>query len=252
MQQREKIIEIKNIDKSFGGVHAINNLSFNIHKGEILGLIGPNGCGKSTLVNIISGFYIQDKGEIIYYPESGHGISLKEQPVYERAKLGIGRTFQTPKPFSDMTVFENIYTIALLYKKSFKEAKETAEEIIDFIGFSKFANEKCTKLPIEKRKLLDMARALAIGPKIMMLDECLAGLTPGEMEESLEMVKKINQRGVTILFIEHVMSAVTKLCSRVIVMEEGRYMVEGGPMEVMKKPEVIKAYLGEDYKDVYA
>jgi len=251
-QKHDKIIELKNLDKSFGGVHAINNLSFNIYKGEILGLIGPNGCGKSTLVNIISGFYIQDKGEILYYPENDSSISLKEQQVYERARMGIARTFQTPKPFSDMTVFENIFTVALLYNKTFREAKEAAEEIIDFIGFSKLASEKCTKLPIEKRKLLDMARALAIRPKIMMLDECLAGLTPGEMEESLEMVKKINKRGVTILFIEHVMAAVTKLCSRVIVMEEGRYMVEGEPMEVMKKPEVIKAYLGEDYKNVYA
>lgn len=250
--KHEKIIELKNVDKSFGGVHAINDLSFCIYKGEILGLIGPNGCGKSTLVNLITGVYIQDKGEILYYDESGSRISLKDQPVYKRARFGIGRTFQTPKPFSDLTVFESIYTIAMMYNKTLKEAKRRAEEIISFVGFSEIANEKCSKLPIEKRKWLDMARVLAINPRIIMLDECLAGLTPGEMEESLDMVRKINQKGITILFIEHVMSAVTRLCDRVIVMEEGRYMAEGTPMEVMKKPEVIKAYLGEDYKNAYA
>ncbi len=251
-QKHDKIIELKNVDKSFGGVHAIDNLSFTIYQGEILGLIGPNGCGKSTSVNLMTGVYIQDKGEILYYREDGSTISLKDQPVTNRAKYGIGRTFQTPKPFSDMTVFENIYTIAMIYNKTLKECKQIADEIIDFVGFSDIAYEKCTKLPIEKRKWLDMARVLAIRPRILMLDECLAGLTPSEMETSLDMVRKINRKGITILFIEHVMSAVTKLCSRVIVMEEGHFMTEGDPAQVMKKPEVIRAYLGEDYKDANA
>lgn len=251
-QKQKKIIELKNADKSFGGVHAINGLSFSIYEGEILGLIGPNGCGKSTSVNLMTGVYMQDKGEILYYTEDGSSVSLKEQSVPNRAKLGIGRTFQTPKPFSDLTVFENIYTVAMLYNKTLKEARQKAEEIISFVGFSDIANEKCTKLPIEKRKWLDMARVLAINPRILMLDECLAGLTPSEMDESLEMVRKINKQGITVLFIEHVMSAVTQLCNRVVVMEEGRFMTEGDPLEVMKKPEVIRAYLGEDYKDADA
>ncbi|MBE6905564.1 MAG: ABC transporter ATP-binding protein [Ruminococcaceae bacterium] len=244
----KKIIELKNVDKSFGGVHAINNLSFSVYEGEILGLIGPNGCGKSTSVNLMTGVYIHDKGEIIYYNADGGAVALKEQSVPDRAKLGMGRTFQTPKPFADLTVFENIYTIAMLYNRTLKEAYKAAEEIVKFVQLDDIAEQKCTKLPIEKRKWLDMARVLATRPRILMLDECLAGLTPSEMETSLDMVRKINKQGITVLFIEHVMSAVTKLCNRVVVMEEGHFMTEGDPLEVMKKPEVIRAYLGEDYK----
>jgi ABC-type branched-subunit amino acid transport system ATPase component len=247
--KQNKILELNNVDKSFGGIHAIDGLSFGIYEGEILGLIGPNGCGKSTAVNIITGVYMQDKGDIIYRCADGGQMFLRKQLVSNRAKAGIGRTFQTPKPFSDLTVFENIYTIAMVYNQSMKGAREAAEEIVHFVGFEAIADSKCTKLPIEKRKWLDMARVLATQPRLLMLDECLAGLTPGEMETSLEMVRKINQTGITILFIEHVMSAVTQLCSRVVVMEEGHFMVEGHPEEVMKMPQVIKAYLGEDYQN---
>lgn len=248
----DKIMELLHVDKSFGGVHAINDLSFSIYEGEILGLIGPNGCGKSTSVNLMTGVYTQDKGDILYYGKDGAVQHLKKQSVPDRARAGIGRTFQTPKPFSDLTVFENIYTIAMVYNKSMKQAKAAAEEIVEFVSLGDIAHSKCTKLPIEKRKWLDMARTLASNPRILMLDECLAGLTPSEMDESLNIVRKINSRGVTILFIEHVMSAVTQLCSRVVVMEEGHFMTEGDPLEVMKMPEVIKAYLGEDYQNADA
>jgi ABC-type branched-subunit amino acid transport system ATPase component len=244
---RKKILEIKNMDKSFGGVHAVNSLSFDIYEGEILGLIGPNGCGKSTAVNLITNVYKIDSGELIYHGNDGKKNILLNQSTPLRAKMGITRTFQTPKPFSDMTVFDNIYTVAMLYNKSMKEARSQTEQIIEFLGFTKVSNEKATKLPIEKRKWMDMARALAAKPRILMLDECLAGLTPSEIENSLEVVRKINRQGITILFIEHVMSAVVNLCQRVVVMLEGRHLTEGIPKDVMKKPEVIRAYLGEEY-----
>lgn len=245
----KKIMELRNVYKSFGGVKAINDLSFNIYEGEILGLIGPNGCGKSTSVNLMTGVYIQDKGDIIYHTAEGKEVYLKDQPVTQRARMGMGRTFQTPKPFSDLTVLENIYTVAMLYNKSMKDAYRIAEEIVEFVGMEDLSGSKCDKLPIEKRKCLDMARVLAMKPRLLMLDEALAGLTPTEMEDSLEMIRKINKRGITVLFIEHVMTAVTKLCGRVVVMEEGHFMTEGNPMEVMKKPEVIRAYLGGDYQN---
>jgi len=245
--ERKKIMEIKNMDKSFGGNHAVDSFSFNIYEGEILGLIGPNGCGKSTAVNLITGVYTIDSGDVIYYGKDGEKHILSKQSTPLRAKMGIARTFQTPKPFSDMTVFDNIYTAAMLYNKSLKEARRQTEEIIEFLGFIKVSNEKSTKLPIEKRKWMDMARALAAKPRILMLDECLAGLTPSEIEESLEIVRKINRQGITILFIEHVMSAVVNLCQRVVVMLEGRHLTEGIPKDVMKEPEVIRAYLGEGY-----
>ena len=245
---RKMIMEVIKLDKSFGGNHAVNGFNFNIYEGEILGLIGPNGCGKSTVVNLITGVYKHDSGDIIYYGKDGTKHFLDKQSTPAKAKMGITRTFQTPKPFSDMTVFDNIYAVAMLYNKSLKEARRHTEEIIDFVGFAGISNVKSTKLPIEKRKWMDMARALAAKPRILMLDECLAGLTPSETEESLEIVRKINKQGITILFIEHVMSAVVNLCERVVVMLEGRYLTEGVPRDVMKEPEVIRAYLGEGYK----
>lgn len=245
---REKILEIKNLDKSFGGVHAIRDLSFEVYAGEILGLIGPNGSGKSTCVNLITGVYIQDKGSIVFKGST----ELKKQSVAKRARMGLGRTFQSPRPFLNHTVYESVYTISLLYNKSSKTAAEKTGEIIEIMGFNSIANTLCSKLPIEKRKWLDMARVLASDPKILMLDECLAGLTPIEMEESINFVRKINSRGITILFIEHVMSAVSKLCTRVVVLNEGSLLSEGDPQVVMREDAVIKAYLGEDYVDADA
>ena len=163
------IIQVKGLDKSFAGVHAVNNFSFDIYEGEILGLIGPNGCGKSTSVNLMTGVYTQDSGEILYYGKDGKVHDLKDQAPPARAKLGIGRTFQTPKPFTDMTVFENVYAIAMLYNKTLKEARAKTEEIISFVGFSEIADMKCTKLPIEKRKWLDMARVLALTNEVLFL-----------------------------------------------------------------------------------
>ena len=247
MAEIKKVLQIKDLDKSFGGVHAINHLSFDVYEGEILGLIGPNGSGKSTCVNLITGVYIQDHGDIIFKDN----IHLKKQSIEDRARMGLGRTFQTPRPFLDLTVWESIYTIALLYNKTMKEAAARADEIIDMIGFHDIANLVCHKLPIEKRKWLDMARALAINPSIMMLDECLAGLNPIEMESSIEFVKKLNAQGITVIFIEHVMSAVSKLCTRVVVLSEGSLLSQGDPKQVMQEEKVIKAYLGEDYVNEY-
>jgi len=237
-------LESPDLDKSFGGIHAINHLNFDVREGEILGLIGPNGSGKSTCVNLITGVYIQDSGDIVY--QGRH--HLKKQSVPDRAFLGLGRTFQSPKPFSNLTVFDSVYTVAMLHAKHMKDAARKAEEILALVGFTDLSEQLCSKLPIEKRKWLDMARVLAINPRLLMLDECLAGLTPSEMQDSITLVKKINATGITVLFIEHVMAAVTQLCTRVVVLNEGKLLSEGNPAVVMKEEAVIKAYLGEDYK----
>jgi len=240
-----KLLQIVDLDKSFGGVHAINHLSFDVYEGEILGLIGPNGSGKSTCINLITGVYMQDSGEMIY-----QGARLKKQSIPDRAFMGLGRTFQSPKPFTNLTVRDSVYTIAMLHNRSMRAAGEKADEIIEMVGFTGIAHTLCSKLPIEKRKWLDMARVLAINPKLLMLDECLAGLTPIEMEDSIALVKKINGTGITVLFIEHVMSAVTKLCHRVVVLNEGKLLSHGDPAAVMREEAVVKAYLGEDYENV--
>lgn len=237
-----KILELKELDKSFGGVHAVNHVSFHVNEGEILGLIGPNGSGKSTCVNLISGVEIQDSGKIIF---DGH--ELKRQKVPDRALMGMGRTFQSPRPFLNMTPWESVYTIALRYSRTNQEAKEKTEKVLEMMNFNDVVYEVSSKLPIERRKWLDMARVLVTNPKLIMLDECLAGLLPNELEESLNLIRKINDEGITILFIEHVMSAVVALCHRVVVLNEGTLLCEGKPADVMNDVAVIKAYLGEDY-----
>ena len=238
-----KLLQIQDLDKSFAGVHAINHLSFDIYEGEILALIGPNGCGKSTCVNLISGVYIQDSGKIVFDNEH----ELYRQKIQERARMGVGRTFQSPKPFTNLTVRDSVLTIALLYNKTWKKAEEKTDEMLEFLDLASYAQILSGKLPIEKRKWLDMARVMVTDPKLLMLDECLAGLTPSELDNSLSIVKRINQRGITILFIEHVISAVMQLCDRIVVMNEGHLLTEGDPKTVMANPDVIRAYLGGDY-----
>ncbi|WP_157910204.1 ABC transporter ATP-binding protein [Petroclostridium xylanilyticum] len=238
----KKILKINNLDKSFGGVHAVNNVSFEVEEGEILGLIGPNGSGKSTCVNLISGVYTPDSGEVIF-----NGQNITKMPVPNRADIGIGRTFQSPKPFTNLTVYDSVFTIALLHHKHMKDAVKKTKEILELTGLANLSDVKSGKLPIEKRKWLDLARILAIHPKLIMLDEVMAGLNPSEMEESIKLVQKINREGITIIFIEHVMTAVMKLCHRVIVLNEGSLLSQGMPSEVMQEEAVIKAYLGGGY-----
>ena len=237
-------LKLRNLHKSFGGVHAVDNVSFDVYQGEILGLIGPNGSGKSTTVNLISGVYELDAGEILFEDQLINKLSIPK-----RSRIGIGRTFQSPKPFTGLTVFESVFTIAIQFM-SFKDAEKKALEILKTTDLYDVKDWKSERLPIERRKWLDMARILATDPKIIMLDEVMAGLNPSEIETSIEMVRRINQQGITILFIEHVMKAVVKLCHRIVVLNEGKLLCTGKPDEVMNNPEVVKAYLGGGFKHV--
>lgn len=236
------ILEIKDIYKAFGGVKAVNHVSFALEAGEFLGLIGPNGSGKSTCVNLISGVYTPDSGDVLF-----KGESLLNLSIAQRSRKGIGRTFQTPKPFMGLTVFDSVFTV-FLQAFGYKEAAKKTYEILDMVGLSSFASMLCDKLPIEKRKWLDMARVLATDPKVIMLDEVMAGLNPTEMDESMELVRRINQTGISIIFIEHVMRAVVNLCQRIVVLADGELLSEGSPEKVMNEKCVIEAYLGGGYK----
>lgn len=235
----EKILSVDKLNKHFQGVRAVSNVTFDMNKGEILGLIGPNGSGKSTLVNLISGFEKADSGRIFV-----EGNDITGKSISDINFEGIGRTFQSPKTFLNLTVYESIYIGAIVHLKTKALAEKTTREVIEFMDFSNIAKTECSKLSIEKRKWLDMARILPSKPKLLMLDESLAGLNPKEMDESIQLIKKINQTGISILFIEHVMSAVVKLCGRVIVLNEGSVLCEGVPQEVMNDGRVIEAYLG--------
>lgn len=234
------LLDVDSISISFGGIKAVQNVSFQIHQGEILGLIGPNGSGKSTCVNMIAGNYKPDSGKITF-----DGVVLTQShKIHDRSRLGIGRTFQTPKPFGHLSVFQNVFSIALL-NHNFEDARLKTEEVLQMTKLEDVQNVRSEKLPIEKRKWLDFARILTTDPKLVMLDECLGGLTASEMEESLELVRKINQEtGISILFIEHVIKAVANLCGRVVVFNEGHLLAEGEPLEVLKRPEVVSAYIG--------
>ena len=236
------ILEIRDLCKFFGGVKAVNHVSFCLEEGEILGLIGPNGSGKSTTVNLISGIYAPDGGDVIY-----QGESLLRYSIPQRSHKGIGRTFQTPKPFLGLSVFDSVYTIALQFG-TYRQAAERTNEILKMTELDELAPLKCDKLPIEKRKWLDMARILATTPKVIILDEVMAGLNPSEIDESIGLIKRINEQGVSIIFIEHVMRAVTSLSHRIVVLDEGKFLCEGTPETVMNDPRVIEAYLGGGHK----
>lgn len=237
------LLEAKDISHSFGGVKAVQNVSFSVAKGEILGLIGPNGSGKSTTVNMITGALSLDTGEIVY-----EGKVLSQRfGIAQRCRIGLARTFQSPRPFGNLTVYNNIFTIAL-QNYGFAEAAEKTEHILELTGLKPLESFVSAKLSVEKRKWLDLARVLATDPKLIMMDEVLAGLNPSEMDESLKLVRKINEEeGMTILFIEHVMRAVVSVCSRVVVLNEGHLLCEGQPGEVLCRKEVVEAYLGGGY-----
>ena len=234
-----KLLEVTDLSISFGGIKAVQNLTFHIEEGEVLALIGPNGSGKSTTVNMVSGVYIQNSGSSVF---EGKRIPEK-MSIAERAKIGIARTFQTPKPFSHLSVYDNIYTIAL-QKNSKAQAAELTDEILNLTKLYDLKDARSGKLSIEKRKWMDLARCMAVKPKLIMMDEVMAGLNPSEMEDSLELVRTINKEGITVLFIEHVMKAVVSVCTRAIVLNQGRLLCEGEPMEVLNNPEVVAAYLG--------
>jgi len=239
----EQILEIKGLNKSFGGVHAVADVSFSVSKGEMMGLIGPNGSGKSTCVNLISGVYTCDSGEVLFC-----GRNILKYSIPRRARLGIGRTFQSPKPFTGISVYNSVFTVALQHN-SFKHAAIKTREVLEMTDLYGNRDMPSEKLSIELRKWLDMARILVTEPKLIMLDEVMAGLNPIEMNESIELVRRINETGVTIVFIEHVMKAVVSLCKRIVVLNEGRVLCDGLPDDVMTNHDVIAAYLGEGYAD---
>jgi branched-chain amino acid transport system ATP-binding protein len=237
------LLEVNNLKKTFGGIQALKDVSFNVEEGEILGLIGPNGSGKSTFVNTVCGMYRPDGGQVLL---RGKDVTGLEPALVARA--GIGRTFQASRPFLNLTVLDNVIVAALLRETNVTAATEKAQEAIKFTGLENYSKTKSCNLPVEKRKRLDLCRALALNPSLLMLDEVMAGLNPKEMEEGLDLVRSINKSGVTVIFIEHVMKAVVSLCHRVVVFNQGEMLAEGEPRAVMQDERVVKAYLGGSYK----
>jgi len=234
--------EVRNLVKKFGGLTAVNDVSFSIEKGEIFGLIGPNGSGKTTIFNCINHYYPLSSGKI-YFKEK----RIDKLPTYEICKLGIGRTFQVVKPLRRMTTLENVMSGAFLKTSNITKAKDKALEVLDFCGLFKYRYYPAKSLTIANKKRLEIARALATEPELLLLDEVAAGLNPKETETAMEIIQKIRSSGVTILIVEHVMKVIMGISGRIMVINFGKEIARGTPQEIVNNQEVIKAYLGESY-----
>jgi branched-chain amino acid transport system ATP-binding protein len=238
------IIEVENLRKGFGGLIAIENLSFRLNKGEILGVIGPNGSGKTTLFNLITGLLKPDGGKIKL---NGSDIAgLKPHTICHQ---GIGRTFQIVRPFTRMTTLENImvgWCFGSKYAQRLNRARAESEKILEFVGLSGKLSVVASGLNLADRRKLEVARALATQPKLILLDEIMAGLNPTETEDAMRLVKEIRSSGITIIVVEHVVRAVLGMSDKVIVLSTGEKIAEGTPEQVVNNKQVIEAYLGEE------
>jgi len=236
------LIEVKNVSKQFGGLAALTDVSFVLNKDEILGLIGPNGAGKTTMFNVINGFYHPTKGDVFL-----NGKRVTNLRPHVLCKLGVARTFQVVRPLQRMSTLDNVVASAFIRTKSKAEAEKVSLELLQFTGLYEDINVLSKGLPLGKRKRLEIARALATKPEIILLDEAFAGLNPTEINEQIEIVKKIRtERGITILIIEHHMKVIMAVSDRIVVLNYGEKIAEGTPSEIGHNPVVIEAYLGEE------
>ncbi len=246
MGERTPLLVGRGVTRFFGGVAAVMDVDFEVRSGEVLGLIGPNGAGKTTLMNLISGLIPLSRGDMLL-----DGRSIKGLPPWDIARLGIARTFQIVKPFAGMTLRENVAMGAMFAREGrgvpAREALELAGEVLELVGLGDRMNSYTDELNIALRKRLELARALALNPRILLLDEVMAGLNLKEVERLMELVKTINARGVTIIVIEHVMKAIMGISDRIIVLHYGRKIAEGPPQAVAQDENVITAYLGRRF-----
>ena len=235
-----KLLEVNNLTKKFGGLTAVNDVSIYVNEGEIVGLIGANGAGKTTFFNMIAGEFPPTSGTIRF-----EGKEIQGQPGYKMCHLGIGRTYQIVKPFSTLSVLDNTVVGALLKDSNVKRAKEKAREVVEMVGLGYRMDVVGADLNLPELKRMELARALATEPKLLLLDEVMAGLNPADSDKMIELVRDINKTGITIIIIEHVMKAIMRLSNRIYVLNQGHLISQGTPEEVSQDPEVIKSYFGE-------
>jgi branched-chain amino acid transport system ATP-binding protein len=236
----QTILCLKEVSKAFGGLRAVDRLSFEVSAGEIVGLIGPNGAGKTTVFNLISGYDPPTEGSITF-----EGQRINGRKPYELAAIGIGRTFQIVKPFAGLSVLDNVTVAAYLRYPTQRDARRKAREVLEFIGMADRAELPAAGLTLAGRKRLEIGKALALEPKLILLDEVVAGLNPTEADQTVKLILSIRESGVTTLIVEHIMRVIMGISHRVVVLNYGSLIAQGAPEAVARDPQVIKAYLGE-------
>ena len=240
----EPLLRIEGLTRRFGGVVAVAEVDLALAKGEIVGLIGPNGAGKTTLVNLVTGFLAKTSGRVVF-----EGAEITHEPPHEIARRGVARTFQIVQPFSDMTVLENVMAGALFAGRrgNLKEAAEQARYYLAFVGLERFIDFSAAELSLADRKRLELAKSLAMQPRLLFLDEVKSDLNSGELNRALDLIHKIAETGVTIVIIEHLLRFVVSVVRRLVVLHHGAKLSDGSPYDVLNDPAVVKAYLGTKF-----
>jgi len=236
------LLSLAGVTKRFGGLTAVRDVSLEVRPGDLLGIIGPNGAGKTTLFNVIAGYFRPEEGRIVF-----DGRDITGLPAHAVSRLGLTRTFQIVKPFGNLSVLDNVMIGALTRRTSTREARADAERVIGICGLGPHAPARARALPLALRKRLEVARALATQPRLLLRDEVMAGLNPTELGAMIDLIRRLHAEGLTLIVIEHIMAAMMRLAQRIVMLHHGEKIAEGTPQEITSDRRVIDAYLGEEF-----